>query len=163
PLELRVPKPPTVAAAEGRSFLVYELHVTNLGGQPLTLKRVEVLSADAAKRPLLALEDSALTRSLSRPGVVPPSPAPHRTRLAGEGSARWAARPRSPSGSRSTGSRWPTTAPASPATSSRTRAITPGGARRSRWPTGSWWRPRIRFRRTCPASPHVRCRSPSRR
>ena len=70
PLELRVPKPPTVATADNGSFLVYELHVTNFGGQPLTLKRVEVLTADAAKRTLLVLEDSVLTRSLARPGAT---------------------------------------------------------------------------------------------
>src|SRR5438477_7408316 len=70
PIELRVPKPPTVATADAGSFLVYELHVTNFGGQPLTLKRVEVVTADAAKRTLLTLGDSALGRNLARPGAT---------------------------------------------------------------------------------------------
>ena len=70
PIELRVPKPPTVATADAGSFLVYELHVTNFGGQPLTLKRVEVVTADAAKRTLLTLGDSALVRILARPGAA---------------------------------------------------------------------------------------------
>ena len=37
-LELRVPKPPTVATAENGSFLAYEVHVTNFVPQPVTLK-----------------------------------------------------------------------------------------------------------------------------
>ena len=49
PLELRVPKPPTVARAEGGSFLVYELHLTNLGPDTLVLKRVEVVMPDTGK------------------------------------------------------------------------------------------------------------------
>ena len=84
PIELRVPKPPTVATADAGSFLVYELHVTNFGGQPLTLKRVEVLTADAAKRTLLTLGDSALVRNLARPGATIAAELP---KLAGGGRA----------------------------------------------------------------------------
>ena len=72
PLELRVPKPPTVAAAEGGAFLAYELHVSNFSAQILTLKRVEVLTTDATPELLLSLSDSLLLRSLSRPGMTGP-------------------------------------------------------------------------------------------
>lgn len=46
PLEVRVPKPPTVAHGAGQAILPYELHVTNLAAQPVTLQRVDVLNAD---------------------------------------------------------------------------------------------------------------------
>jgi Peptidase family M23 len=86
PVELRVPKPPSVAVGDGGAFLVYELHVTNFSPSPLTLSRVEVLSQSTAAengRVLLALEDSALARTLSRPGVSPPPSPADRPRLGG--------------------------------------------------------------------------------
>jgi murein DD-endopeptidase MepM/ murein hydrolase activator NlpD len=70
PLELRVPKPPTVATGQNGSFLTYELHITNFGARPVTVKRVEVVTGDATPRVLLSLTDSALARSLARPGVT---------------------------------------------------------------------------------------------
>jgi hypothetical protein len=78
---MRVPKTPTLATGNGASFLVHELHVTNLQATPLTLTRVEVLSGDANGRVLLALEDSTLGRALSRPGVSPPPPLLERAKL----------------------------------------------------------------------------------
>lgn len=80
-LELRVPKPPTVATGNGGSFLAYELHVTNFGTSPMTLKRVEVASAGGERRVLLAVADSALTRSIRRPGID--ATAAERTTLSG--------------------------------------------------------------------------------
>ena len=85
-VEVRVPKAPTVATGDGASFLVYELHVTNLAAAPLTLTRLEVLDATdgaGSGRVLLALSDSALARALSRPGVAPAPPAAERARLGG--------------------------------------------------------------------------------
>jgi hypothetical protein len=67
-LEMRVPKPPTVATGENGSFLAYEIHVTNFMGQPATLKRVEVLSA-TDKRVLVSFSDSSLIRAIARPGL----------------------------------------------------------------------------------------------
>ena len=73
-LELRVPKPPTVASGGGAAFLVYELHVTNFAPQTMTLTRVEVATdAGDARRVLLAITDSVLTRNLSRPGTNAPT------------------------------------------------------------------------------------------
>jgi murein DD-endopeptidase MepM/ murein hydrolase activator NlpD len=69
-LELRVPKPPTVATAEGGSFLAYELHVTSFTPQPVTLKKVDVMAGSADGRVLLSVSDSLLMRALTRPGVV---------------------------------------------------------------------------------------------
>ncbi|HEU5219076.1 MAG TPA: M23 family metallopeptidase [Gemmatimonadales bacterium] len=82
PFELRVPKPPTLATADAGAFLVYELHITNLGGQPVTLKRIEVEGVGAGGV-LSTLSDTTLTRSLSRPGFSPPLPAAERTKLGG--------------------------------------------------------------------------------
>ena len=82
-VEMRVAKPPTVASGNGASFLVHELHVTNFQPTPLTLTRVDVLSGDADRRVLLALEDSALVRTLSRPGVAPAPPFAERARVGG--------------------------------------------------------------------------------
>jgi murein DD-endopeptidase len=82
-IEMRVPKAPTVASGNGASFLVHELHVTNFQPIQLTLTRVEVLSGDADARVLLTLEDSALGRALSRPGVAPAPPLTERAKLGG--------------------------------------------------------------------------------
>jgi hypothetical protein len=69
PLELRVPKAPTVAAGEGGSFLVYELHLTNFSPVSVNLRRIDVLGA-GAERILLTLQDSGLGRALARPGIT---------------------------------------------------------------------------------------------
>lgn len=82
-VEMRVPKAPAAASGNGASFLVHELHVTNFQPVPLTIRRVEVLKGDADGGVLLALEDSVLARSLSRPGVTPPPPLPERAQVGG--------------------------------------------------------------------------------
>ena len=80
-LELRIPKPPTVATAEHGSFLAYELHVTNFAPQTITLRRVEVATAPGERRVLLALTDSTLLRAVTRPGTtLPPA---ERLKMAG--------------------------------------------------------------------------------
>jgi murein DD-endopeptidase len=81
PLELRVPKAPTVAHGVNGGFLAYELHVTNMGAQPVTLRSVDVITGDAAGRPLLTLSDSLLAQAMARPGVQ--VPAAERARLMG--------------------------------------------------------------------------------
>jgi hypothetical protein len=78
PLEVRVPKPPTVARGEGQRILPYELHVTNLGAQPLTVLRIDVLDAGNGAV-LQTLADSALARAISRPALRLPSS--ERTRI----------------------------------------------------------------------------------
>ena len=83
PLEMRVPKPPTLGTGDGAGFLVYELHVTNFSPTAFTLRRIEVLSGDSGGRVLLSLEDSTLARALSRPGVAPPPPPGERARVGG--------------------------------------------------------------------------------
>ena len=70
PLELRVPKAPTVAHGVDGAFLAYELHVTNFGAQPLTLRAVEVVSTDPAHRVLYSATDSTLLQGIARPGFT---------------------------------------------------------------------------------------------
>lgn len=82
-VEVRVPKAPTVGSGNGASFLVHELHVTNFQPALLTLAKVEVVSGDADGRVLLTLADSALVRSLTRPGIAPPPPFEERARIGG--------------------------------------------------------------------------------
>ena len=69
-LEMRVPKPPTVANAENGPFLTYEVHVTNFTPQPITLKKLEVMSSPD-QRIVFTLGDSALMRAVTRPGMPP--------------------------------------------------------------------------------------------
>ena len=87
---MEVPKPPTVARSGGVGFLVYELHVTNFTNAPIVLRAVEVLreearggSAPGTAGALVSLSDSALARSLSRPGVSPAPAAGERARVGG--------------------------------------------------------------------------------
>ena len=66
-VELRVPQAPTVAANDAGAFAAYEIHVTNFTGAPLLLRSVEVL--DARDKTLATIQDSALLRLITRPGV----------------------------------------------------------------------------------------------
>ena len=56
-LEMRVPKPPTVANGENAQVLAYEVHVTNFTPQPITLKKLEVLTSPD-KRVVFTLDDA---------------------------------------------------------------------------------------------------------
>jgi hypothetical protein len=85
-LEMRVPKPPTVATAESGSFLAYELHVTNFMPQPVTMKKVDVMAATGDHRVLFSLGDSSLVRAVSRPGAAPMG-GPERLKINGGGRA----------------------------------------------------------------------------
>ena len=67
-LEVRTPKPPTVMHGGGETVLPYELHITNVTAQPLTIQRIEVLNGENGAL-LQTLTDSALTRSIARVGV----------------------------------------------------------------------------------------------
>ena len=71
-LEVRVPKPPTVAHGGGQTVLPYELHVTNVTGQPVQLQRIDVLSADNGAT-LTTMTDSLLQRAAARPGTRIPA------------------------------------------------------------------------------------------
>ena len=83
PLELRVPKPPTVASIDGEGVLVYELHITNFSPVAQAIRRIEVLDDATPAHVLATLEDSALANAMMRPGLAPPPAAVDRARLGG--------------------------------------------------------------------------------
>ena len=69
PVEMHVPIAPTSFKAEGKTHLVYELHVTNFGNSELTLTRVEVLTG-AGNQALANYEGAELSNRLARPGLA---------------------------------------------------------------------------------------------
>jgi hypothetical protein len=72
-VDLSVPHAPIPMRADGKTHLVYELHVTNLGTDAITLNRVEVLTEEGA---LLARYDTGeLDTVIFRPGLPAPPPA----------------------------------------------------------------------------------------
>ncbi|HJZ69467.1 MAG TPA: M23 family metallopeptidase [Blastocatellia bacterium] len=78
PVEMDIPIAPTPFKADGKTHLVYELHLTNFAASELTLTRVEVLGRDQTS--LAAYESSELNSRLARPGLPPNS---ERMRLGG--------------------------------------------------------------------------------
>jgi Peptidase family M23 len=74
-LEMRVPFEPTVFPSEGRSYLLYELHLTNFGTAPLNVSRIEVLNADAAAaQPIVTLKQEQLETMLQSVGSTVAGP-----------------------------------------------------------------------------------------
>jgi N-acyl-D-aspartate/D-glutamate deacylase len=69
PIDVMIPKPPTPFTADGKTHLVYELNITNLGGDDCLLDRVAVLAADETSRELLAYEGQPLADAVGRPGL----------------------------------------------------------------------------------------------
>jgi hypothetical protein len=83
-LEMRVPFEPTAFPSGGRTYLAYELYLTNFTPDPLTLRRIEVLDADAATaRPIAALEGEGLDAVMQSVG---PGKSSNRREIAGGGS-----------------------------------------------------------------------------
>jgi murein DD-endopeptidase MepM/ murein hydrolase activator NlpD len=69
PVELVVPLAPTAFTGDGKTHLVYELHMTNLSRLDCTLTSVEVLSSDTVAR-LARYESKDLDALLGRPGYA---------------------------------------------------------------------------------------------
>jgi hypothetical protein len=76
-IEIRVPKPPSVASGDGARLLIYELHVTNFQREAVVLSRVDVLGTGNAT--IASLADSLLTAMITRPGTQ--TAAAERTRI----------------------------------------------------------------------------------
>ena len=70
-LDLSVSQPPVPMRADGKTHLVYELSVNNLGSEAITLSRVEVLNE--AGTVLARFDGGDLDTVLFRPGL-PPAP-----------------------------------------------------------------------------------------
>ncbi len=68
-LEMRVPFAPTAFPSEGRTYLAYELYLTNFSNSPMTLRRIEVLDADrTAAQAVATFEGEALDALLQPAG-----------------------------------------------------------------------------------------------
>jgi hypothetical protein len=64
-LEMRVPFEPTAFSNGGRSYLAYELYLTNFTPNPMGVHRIEVLDADStAPQPIAVFEGAALDARL---------------------------------------------------------------------------------------------------
>lgn len=87
-LEMHVPFEPTAFPSDGRLYLTYELYLRNFGANPLTVRRLEVLDADAAGAQPLAAFEAAQLEPLWQPlGAQPRPPGSSDPReLAGGGS-----------------------------------------------------------------------------
>jgi peptidase M23-like protein len=73
-LEMRVPFEPTAFPSAGRTYLAYELYLTNFTSNPIALRRIEVLSADkSAAEPIAAFEGGQLGQLLQPIGAQPQS------------------------------------------------------------------------------------------
>jgi murein DD-endopeptidase len=48
PVDVMVPLPPTAVQGDGKTYLVYELHLTNFGGQSATLSQIEAVDEKGA-------------------------------------------------------------------------------------------------------------------
>lgn len=72
PVDLGVPVAPTPFKANGKTHLVYELHVTSFRAGELLLSRVEVFDDGAgAAAPVAGYEDKELDNLLARPAAGP--------------------------------------------------------------------------------------------
>src|SRR5258708_30981272 len=71
PVDVSVPVPPTPCRADGKTHLVYELHVTNFGRAECVLTSVEALSQ---AHTLASYAGDDLSHVVSRPGVQTKEP-----------------------------------------------------------------------------------------
>ena len=74
-VEMRVIHPPVTVNVDGTPQLVHELHITNMRREPVTLRRVQVLTP-AIAAPLADLQAANLAGRVGRPGLPPAPPEP---------------------------------------------------------------------------------------
>lgn len=85
-LEMRVPFEPTAFLSGGRTYLAYELHLTNFTNASLALQRVEVLDADGGvDKPIVVFEGEPLDAILQPVGTQTGGGASAHQLLAGGG------------------------------------------------------------------------------
>lgn len=65
PFEVRVPKAPTAVAADGKLWLNYELHITNLFPRDLGIRSITVLE-DGTARTIQTIDPATLGRQIQR-------------------------------------------------------------------------------------------------
>ena len=70
-LDVRIPVPPRPLIGGGSTHLAYELHITNLSPQAVTLNAVEVFDAVGARTLMMRLEGTALDAASRHAGPQP--------------------------------------------------------------------------------------------
>jgi len=75
PLDVVVPVPPHAFQADGKTHLVYELHVINMGRFDCLVTKLEAMTNDANPRTLESAGGSKLEGMVARPGVTVPEKA----------------------------------------------------------------------------------------
>jgi murein DD-endopeptidase MepM/ murein hydrolase activator NlpD len=83
PLDVTTPAPPRAFQADGKTHLVYELHVVNMSQWECLMTKLDALSGDAAARSLDSATGAKLEGMTARPGVT----VPEKARLAPGGEA----------------------------------------------------------------------------
>src|SRR4030095_12680258 len=87
-LEICVPFEPTAFPSEGRTHLMYELHLTNFGSTPLYLRRLEVLDVGASPAtPITTFSSEQLVTMLGAVGMKASTDANGTPQIPGGGSA----------------------------------------------------------------------------
>ncbi len=69
PLDIVVPIAPTAFKADGKTDLVYELHIVNMSEWDCILERIEVVSADSSAQSLASFSGGGLQGMIDRPGL----------------------------------------------------------------------------------------------
>jgi hypothetical protein len=69
PVDVEIPVAPTPVRANGKTHLLYELHLTNFRVKSLELTRLEVLKDEVNALPLASYKDAELVSRLARPGA----------------------------------------------------------------------------------------------
>jgi hypothetical protein len=67
--QVEVPNAPAPVKADGKVYLLYELHITNFRAANLELMRIEVLSDDGKAQTIASYQDTELSGMLHRPGA----------------------------------------------------------------------------------------------
>jgi hypothetical protein len=68
PVEARIPFAPLQAKSNGQTIVAYELHLTNLIDEELTLNRIEVFKQDTRSTPIVSYQDANLLDLIVQPG-----------------------------------------------------------------------------------------------
>ena len=69
-IEMRVPFEPTAFSSGGRSYLAYELYLTDFGSDAMALRRIDILDADkAGSKPIGSFESESLRELMQSVGA----------------------------------------------------------------------------------------------
>src|SRR6185295_6694120 len=81
PVEARIPFAPIQAKSNGQTIVAYELHLTNLIDEKLTLNKIEVFKQDTRSTPIVSYQNANLLDLIVQPGN--PSSTSDKRKIAG--------------------------------------------------------------------------------